>query len=649
MELHIASQTKKVALLRTVQCELSKLNSKIAEYLAVLCDVIEGNMELTNVLLSPTDALKLRRIQFSTRKQTPHGHLFRSVSLPVASRTVPPMQHRIEESDVSGSEVKLNLEEFMCELDNSLAGSEYKEEEEEEDSGELDEEREEEEEEEEEEDSDDETYLALGSRITDKHPLIPRQSDTDKFRNSTYNYQDATVGKYMKIDTMLLKGTVNADCLLMTTLSAAMREFPSNKITKLLIKVACQFISIPVFTYVGELEDSNALSNALYDLPERTKTPAAYVKIINLILKVPMRNGLLNSISISTHLRHAYVNRDTLGMSPALYVVLTVSSVDDLSLQRVINSYPKDELDIYYAVSHLTRGLDKYKCVFHGSYPSCSFLSQSSVVALGFLNVLKRNLTKSEFVVALLGVAVRFCDMEVVYPNGTTEEGEESVRLLLYKVRQHLKNAVKSRSVKEIVGKWSAVGRSCNTTLNAVCTHILLSRHLNRSMGRVISANHTGGRFYIGLCEILLRVSMVGFIRVETMYLLMKAYWSVMLYDDNNYKGALEKENMTLLLHVGGKVMAHYPNCTHLSNMLKVCEMMHIDQRVYKIFEKVNVALCATDLPLKDKISTLNKSMMRGYCNNYAFDGVYKMYKMCVARVRDSAIYDVEAIQVIPV
>ena len=169
------------------------------------------------------------------------------------------------------------------------------------------------------------------------------------------------------------------------------------------------------------------------------------------MLRLTLTATLHNFHRFVVHLNPRYVNVRTLGMSPALYYVLTSKDLEHEAALRVFEKYGRSEVDVFLASAHLLRGESKYKCVFKGKTPM-----EPGMLACGCLKVMKDNLSRSSFLIALLALTLRYCDCRNLTERCVvTPHTRESLRRLLHKIHKHLKRKTVDRP-KLLCGKWCA-------------------------------------------------------------------------------------------------------------------------------------------------------------------------------------------------
>lgn len=359
---------------------------------------------------------------------------------------------------------------------------------------------------------------------------------TENARLMDVEYKNQNVRTILELDSICSNMYFNTNTLLTNALAAALYLHNTGKICKTILSMVDSSCDFPNSVYIGDANCTNRLYKIMYSLPCRVKYRSSYVFIVNMMLRMTLKHGLSNNDRILKHMNPKYINRETLGMSPALYATLTLQRLDHGALIKTFSRYGNAECDIYMAAAHLMRGMTKYNCQFLGTTPNRMYFQDPTVIGIGCLRVLRNKLPKSEFMIALLAISVRFSCVEMATRRNV--EMIDSVCQLLYKVETYLKRGATGTIFSDIYN--SLVG-SERITCRSASTQALMVKYITQS--RVISARFgMVSRGFEHSCIVsrgtlirLLLYARASRLSGYALHDLLHSYWSMVMYDNIRY------------------------------------------------------------------------------------------------------------------
>lgn len=237
---------------------------------------------------------------------------------------------------------------------------------------------------------------------------------------------------------------------------------------------------------------------------------------------------------------------------------------------KTFREYGPCESDVFLAAAHLLGGMSKYDCKFNGKTPKHMYPLEPSVLAFGCLKVLKRNLSKHNYLLVLLALSLRYCDWGNLRDQGIiTTLSKTSYQMLISKVHKQLKNAssVHFSFSKYVLSKLTLSDKEYSPPMARMARYVmgdckfLSSLHLFRS----------GARRSLTLCPALgsklLMFGNASGICGETLAMLMHTYWTVVIYDDSNYKMSYSFNNKQILLKMERILLKDNPKYSHLQEV----------------------------------------------------------------------------------
>lgn len=325
--------------------------------------------------------------------------------------------------------------------------------------------------------------------------------------------------------------------------------------------------------------------------------------------------GLLHTGAYMKCVNSSTLPKSTLGISPALYFVLTSHNLSDYHCDSVFVRYPASEKNIYFAAAHLIRGISKYRCTFDGIRPRPMYLDAPSAIAVGCLHVLEKYLTDMEYMLALWAISVRHSI------KGNSVRGEctmFSKDELMLKVNRHMQSPNRRGALAKMKRYLNRIGKGGNSDTRAdlISTlggHVVRAGVLSMEVQHVnVDGVHSNKMYF----DEFFTLRLLMFLRnvpltVHDHTCLVRFYWKCILYDKRWDKKSFTRCDKECLLSIQKCHMFTYPAETHLDILLDISGQVPLDIKIANFADKVVVACVSSQTT-----SESNKLVMRALRNH---------------------------------
>lgn len=446
----------------------------------------------------------------------------------------------------------------------------------------------------------------------------------------------------LKVDEVIAKMSFDTEQVLVDALAVAILVHERDDRLDPILKLVHKYSLIPCEHYTVDVLSSNRIAAALVRASTNAIDREKQSTLINLAVKLPAKRGSLMDKTARLFFNHTCINRSTLGMSPALYSVLTFRDLEHSRMMSLFASYGSAEFDVYVAASHLMRGMVKYECKFMGRCPKDMNFEHPSSLSMGCLKVLKRNLPKPEYLLALFAVALSLNeDNSVNLPIQSSLGRVDSANLILHKIDRILKKYLNPGPFHGAVTWMSGKNRSScetKTLMSLLSQHVLSSTVTDRSISAAVHGVPMSISMGGGVTQKLLAYAAVADLEGHALVYILKTYWAVTLLYSSSLRDCMGSFDHTLMLQTGYACRQIYATENHLSLALQASSSIPRASTVRHVLYKLKIAFSASDLDLADAITVLSKALTKGFCNRDIFQGTNTFYTSLKKQCSNSKI-----------
>lgn len=383
---------------------------------------------------------------------------------------------------------------------------------------------------------------------------------------------------------------------------------------------------------------ANDIAMAVYYLPDRLKSKLLYARGMRILMRLPMRMNTMSSMQLCLHLNPRYVNRQVVGLSPGLFVALTMADLKYTHAIKALSNYGDQEVDAFMAAAHLLRGMEKYNCIFRGCSPDRMYMYQSSVIGVGCLKVLKITLKKPDFLVALLALSVKYCNMSADMPNCSSDR-LASADELMKKVHKTLRKLSKPKTsaISKMISRLrvSASESTCHPSIAHCVKYILNTPMVSPSLQIIKWGDSSECLLDVRFCSKLIMFAEAAGLRGQALHLVLSTYWQLILQDKRAFNNAYCLEDQRILKRLGIECERAFASENHLQIIVDKCKNIERHVTLRHLFCKLTLANIVTDMPLEGK-KTIAWEFLQMECRNPSIhEAVQTLYRQLEGQLRD--------------
>lgn len=469
----------------------------------------------------------------------------------------------------------------------------------------------------------------------DTTPLLPLSKGVVRSRAPV---TDRMIHQDLDIDTILRDMRVSLDVFTMRALTCALHTHRSGNTPVKLLAIVSAFVYTVTIQTRGIAVCTGSLGKAMWALPCRERYESSYIGIITCTMRLILSTALHNTPSMLRHFNPKYVNDRSLEMSPAMYYIYTMNIFSHDEGLPVFERYGPSETDVFLAAGHLLRGMSKYRCTFRGKTPKYMFPLEPGAVATGCLKVLKRNLSRENYLLVLLSLTLKICNTRYMVERGIMNVGNvlSFEQLLARMHRQLFKMSPACQGHRRsILGRITDIRLFDSPTISLATRYNLRNSRVFHTLSLVRSGHLRRLTVCPSMCSKLLMYADASRLRGESLFMLISMYWQIVVHDDNNYKCAYSPCHQTILVNIGKSLTGYDPHYSHLQIVLDQYREISANSEVHFLFDKVMSSNDATDLPCSEKIEMISRAILLGVKRIEATCALVKLRNQLIGEARD--------------